>query len=117
MGKATGFLEYERKNAAVEEPLKRIRHFNEFRTPLPLEEQQKQGARCMECGVPFCQNGAMLAGMASGCRCIIWYRRRMIWYTVATGNRHMRDSRRHTVFRNLPAVSALHSARQPVPVI
>ena len=53
MGKATGFLEYERKNAAVEEPLKRIRHFNEFRTPLPLEEQQKQGARCMECGVPF----------------------------------------------------------------
>ena len=67
MGKATGFWEYERKNAAVEEPLKRIRHFNEFRTPLPLEEQQKQGARCMECGVPFCQNGAMLAGMASGC--------------------------------------------------
>ena len=53
MGKATGFLEYERKNAAVEEPLKRIRHFNEFRTPLPLEEQQKQGARCMECGVRF----------------------------------------------------------------
>ena len=47
--------------------MKRIRHFNEFRTPLPLEEQQKQGARCMECGVPFCQNGAMLAGMASGC--------------------------------------------------
>ena len=47
MGKATGFLEYERKNAAVEEPLKRIRHFNEFRTPLPLEEQQKQGARCL----------------------------------------------------------------------
>lgn len=55
MRKATGFLEYERKNAAVEEPLKRIRHFNEFRTPLPLEEQQKQGARCMECGVPFCE--------------------------------------------------------------
>ena len=67
MGKATGFLEYERKNAAVEEPLKRIRHFNEFRTPLPLEEQQKQGARCMECGVPFCQSGMMLGGMASGC--------------------------------------------------
>ncbi len=44
MGKATGFLEYERKNAAVEEPLKRIRHFNEFRTPLPLEEQQKTGS-------------------------------------------------------------------------
>ena len=36
-------------------------------------------------------------------RCTIWYRRRMIWYTAATGNRRMRDSRRHTVFRNLPA--------------
>lgn len=67
MVKATGFLDYERKNAKVEEPLERIRHFNEFRTPLTLEEQQKQGARCMECGVPFCQNGGMLAGMASGC--------------------------------------------------
>ncbi|MCI6432760.1 MAG: glutamate synthase subunit beta, partial [Lachnospiraceae bacterium] len=63
----TGFLDYERKNAKVEEPLERIRHFNEFRTPLTLEEQQKQGARCMECGVPFCQNGGMLSGMASGC--------------------------------------------------
>jgi glutamate synthase (NADPH/NADH) small chain len=67
MGKATGFLEFERKNAKVEKPIERISHFNEFRTPLALEEQQKQGGRCMECGVPFCQNGAMLAGMASGC--------------------------------------------------
>ena len=67
MGKPTGFLEYERKNAKVEEPLERIGHFREFRTPLSLEEQQEQGGRCMECGVPFCQNGEMLAGMASGC--------------------------------------------------
>ena len=43
-------------------------YFNEFRTPLPLEEQQKQGARCMDCGVPFCQSGkVLLNGMASGC--------------------------------------------------
>lgn len=67
MGKATGFLEYERKSAGVEEPLKRICHFHEFRLPLSLEEQRKQGGRCMECGVPFCQNGGMLGGMASGC--------------------------------------------------
>lgn len=67
MGKSTGFIEYERKTAKVEEPLHRIGHFDEFRVPLTLEEQQKQGARCMECGVPFCQNGEMIAGMASGC--------------------------------------------------
>ena len=54
MGKPTGFLEYERKNAKAEAPLERIKHFNEFHTPLSHEEQQKQGARCMACGVPFC---------------------------------------------------------------
>ena len=67
MGKPTGFLEYERKNAKAEAPLERIKHFNEFHTPLSHEEQQKQGARCMACGVPFCQAGQMLGGMMSGC--------------------------------------------------
>lgn len=67
MGKSTGFLEYERKDAKQEDPLVRIRNFKEFKKPLPLEEQQKQGARCMDCGVPFCQSGLMIAGMASGC--------------------------------------------------
>ena len=67
MGKPTGFLEYERKDAFMEAPLDRIKNFQEFKKPLTLEEQQKQGARCMDCGVPFCQSGMMLAGMASGC--------------------------------------------------
>ena len=39
----------------------------EFHTPLSKEEQELQGARCMACGVPFCQSGQMLMGMASGC--------------------------------------------------
>lgn len=67
MGKSTGFLEYERKNGPVVPPAKRIENFKEFHGSLSLEEQQLQGARCMECGVPFCQAGAMIAGMASGC--------------------------------------------------
>lgn len=67
MGKPTGFLEFDRKEAAHTEPLERIRDFQEFKKPLSLKEQQKQGARCMECGVPFCQSGMMIAGMASGC--------------------------------------------------
>lgn len=67
MGKATGFLDYERKNAQAQPPLERIRHFGEFHTPLSEKEQRKQGGRCMECGVPFCQNGSLLSGMASGC--------------------------------------------------
>lgn len=67
MGKPTGFLEFDRKEAVHKEPLERIRDFQEFKKPLSLKEQQKQGARCMECGVPFCQSGMMLCGMASGC--------------------------------------------------
>ena len=67
MGKPTGFLEYERKDGPVTAPKKRIENFKEFHGQLPEEEQRLQGARCMECGVPFCQAGTMIAGMASGC--------------------------------------------------
>lgn len=67
MGKPTGFLEYERKTATAQSPKERIQHFHEFHEHLPIEEQQKQGARCMECGVPFCQSGMTIAGMTSGC--------------------------------------------------
>lgn len=67
MGKPTGFMDYARKDKTAEQPLERIKHFNEFYTPLPKEEQELQGARCMACGVPFCQSGLNLMGMASGC--------------------------------------------------
>ena len=67
MGKATGFMDYDRQDKAAEAPKMRIRHFYEFHTPLSKEEQERQGARCMACGVPFCQAGQMIMGMASGC--------------------------------------------------
>ena len=67
MGKPTGFLEYERKTGDVTDPKVRIQNFCEFHQDLSLEEQQIQGARCMECGVPFCQSGMTIGGMASGC--------------------------------------------------
>lgn len=67
MGKATGFLEYERSESSASEPLERIRNFNEFHTPLSEDKRRQQAARCMDCGVAFCQNGKMLCGMMSGC--------------------------------------------------
>ena len=67
MGKPTGFLDYKRETAKVLPPKVRITNFNEFRVPLNKEKQKLQGARCMACGVPFCQSGMMLGGMASGC--------------------------------------------------
>ncbi len=67
MGKPTGFLEYERVTSQAAEPKNRIKNYKEFHTPLSQEEQRRQGARCMECGVPFCQAGMMMKGMTSGC--------------------------------------------------
>ena len=67
MGKPTGFLEYERKEAKAVSPKERIKNFNEFHTPLSEAEQRCQSARCMDCGVPFCQSGMNIKGMTSGC--------------------------------------------------
>ncbi|MCI8449473.1 MAG: glutamate synthase subunit beta [Eubacterium sp.] len=67
MGKPTGFMEYDRKTSTAVSPKERIKDFHEFHIPLSRKEQQEQGARCMECGVPFCQAGIMIEGMVSGC--------------------------------------------------
>lgn len=67
MGKPTGFLEYERETGKVVPPLERIKNFNEFHLPLPIKKQKLQGARCMDCGTPFCQSGVLFKGMVSGC--------------------------------------------------
>ena len=67
MGKPTGFLEFNRRGNPGQPPHERIRHWNEFHPMLPEEERRSQAARCMECGVPFCQSGVELAGMFTGC--------------------------------------------------
>lgn len=67
MGQPTGFLDYRRETGSVRPPEERIKDFKEFHRALPRERQQLQGARCMACGVPFCQSAAELGGMVSGC--------------------------------------------------
>ena len=67
MGKPTGFLEYTRKDNMTIPPAERIGNYKEFHVPMSEEDRRIQGARCMECGVPFCQSGMNLMGMASGC--------------------------------------------------
>lgn len=67
MGKPNGFMEFERTDNSACSPLERIKNYNEFHSPLSEDERKKQAARCMDCGVPFCQNGKMLRGMISGC--------------------------------------------------
>jgi glutamate synthase (NADPH/NADH) small chain len=67
MGKPTGFMEYPREAAHVRDPLVRIRDWSEAHPPYAEETLRAQGARCMDCGVPFCHTGRLIGGMASGC--------------------------------------------------
>ena len=67
MGKSFGFLEYEREEGRVRSEEERLEDFREFHGSLELSDQQKQAARCMDCGIPFCQAGLMISGMMSGC--------------------------------------------------
>ncbi|MCR4611837.1 MAG: glutamate synthase subunit beta [Lachnospiraceae bacterium] len=67
MGKTTGFLEYDRVDGPVREEEDRLKDFKEFHDLLPEDKQREQAARCMNCGVPFCQAGVLISGMVSGC--------------------------------------------------
>ena len=67
MGKPTGFLEIKRKTPDARPPLERIKDWDEHYIPLSEAQMHDQGARCMDCGVPFCHTGTLLSGMASGC--------------------------------------------------
>ena len=57
MGKVTGFMEFQRLKEASELPKKRIKHYKEFLTPIDEKGIKIQSARCMDCGIPFCNNG------------------------------------------------------------
>ena len=67
MGKPTGFLEYTRREDTSRDPAERVHDWEEFHLPLPEELRRQQGARCMNCGVPFCQTGMVYEGRAFGC--------------------------------------------------
>lgn len=63
MGKITGFLEYKRENESYIAPKERLEHYKEFTVPLEEDQLKKQGARCMDCGIPFCHSGCPLGNL------------------------------------------------------
>jgi len=67
MGKPTGFIEYLRELPVDRAPVERVRDWKEFHPHLEEKRLRQQGARCMDCGVPFCHTGKLISGMASGC--------------------------------------------------
>jgi glutamate synthase (NADPH/NADH) small chain len=67
MGKPTGFIEYLRELPVDRAPLGARRDWKEFHHHMDEKKLRQQGARCMDCGVPFCHTGKLISGMASGC--------------------------------------------------
>jgi glutamate synthase (NADPH/NADH) small chain len=67
MGKVTGFIEFGRELPGSRAPGERVRDWNEFHHHMESKDLQKQAARCMDCGVPFCHTGKLMSGGASGC--------------------------------------------------
>ncbi|MDX2109684.1 MAG: glutamate synthase subunit beta [Verrucomicrobiota bacterium] len=67
MGKPTGFMEFARELPVDAAPTERIKHWDEFHEHMPEGKLRQQGARCMECGVPFCHQGTVIKGAAAGC--------------------------------------------------
>ena len=67
MGKATGFMEYQRQVPKERPPKERIKDWQEFKNLFNEKAAKIQGARCMECGIPFCHSGLEIGGMVSGC--------------------------------------------------
>ena len=67
MGKPTGFLEFQRKSTPYRAPAKRMKSWDEFNEELTEDELRTQGARCMDCGIPFCQTGQATPKGSMGC--------------------------------------------------
>jgi glutamate synthase (NADPH/NADH) small chain len=67
MGKITGFLEFEREDRDYEPVEERVKHWREFVLPLPDEENTRQAARCMDCGIPYCHGTNLTSSAPTGC--------------------------------------------------
>ena len=63
MGKTTGFLEFKRQDETYQAPKSRIKNYKEFTIPLKESKLKDQGARCMDCGIPFCHSGCPLGNL------------------------------------------------------
>ncbi|WP_088050270.1 glutamate synthase small subunit [Virgibacillus dakarensis] len=67
MGKVTGFMDYQREEAEERDPFTRLTDWKEYAAPFSDDVLMRQGARCMDCGTPFCQIGEELNGATTGC--------------------------------------------------
>ena len=106
MGKPTGFLEYERKDRGYLPVEQRIRHYSEFVVPLSDAELGTQGARCMDCGIPFCHQGCPVNNIIPDWNDLVY---RQQWRDA------LEVLQSTTTFLSSPAASAPRLARRRAP--
>ena len=99
MGKITGFLELDRLQEASEAPTSRLKHWREFVLHLSDEQAGKQAARCMDCGIPFCNNGCPVNNIIPDWNDLV-FRQNWMCFT------------RPTIFQNLRGVFAPRLAKR-----
>ncbi len=73
MGKMTGFIEFERQEETYEAPAERVRHWKEFVHQLPDDQARTQAGRCMDCGIPFCNNGCPVNNIIPDFNDLVWH--------------------------------------------
>ena len=87
MGKITGFMEYQRLAEAAEPVPARVRHYREFIVTLKDDEASKQGARCMDCGIPFCQTGCPVNNIIPDWNDLVYRGQwKQAWHTLDSTN-------------------------------
>jgi hypothetical protein len=105
MGKVTGFLEYERLEEGYEPPQERLKNWKEFVIGLNADQAKVQGARCMDCGTPFCNSGCPVNNIIPDFNDLVY---RGDWQ-----QRHRPCCTRPTTSPSSPAASARRPARRP----
>jgi len=101
MGKVTGFLEIQREQPTRRKADERVHDWNEIYEPFGEEKQREQGARCMDCGVPFCNTGCPVNNLIPD------------WNDLAYNGRWETAIRRLHATNNFPAASAPRPAKPP----
>ena len=105
MGKVTGFMEYERIEEGYAPVDERVKHYKEFVIALDDEQAKVQGARCMDCGTPFCNSGCPVNNIIPDFNDLVY---RNDWQNAFDG-----AATRPTTSPSSPAASARRRARRP----
>lgn len=114
MGKATGFMDYQREKPKDRNPLTRLSDWREYTAPFSDEKLSTQGARCMDCATPFCHMGMELNRVTTGCPIhnLIPEWNDLVYR--ADGKKHWTVCRKRIIFLNSQGALALPHVKGPV---